>query len=122
MREAPSRVLIEGLVGRGARVQAFDPVAMHEAQRSFGPLEGLRYVDRAMAALEGADALVIATEWKEFRSPDFAAVKTALREGVVFDGRNMYAPDFVESAGLEYHAIGRLTAAVRRQLSADAPR
>ena len=117
MREAPSRVLIEGLVARGARVRAFDPVAMHEAQRVFGPLEGLGYVDRAVDALTGADALVIATEWKEFRSPDFAAMKAALKEAVVFDGRNMYAPEFVEAAGLEYHAIGRLTAAVRSALA-----
>jgi UDPglucose 6-dehydrogenase len=117
MREAPSRVLIEGLIARGATVNAFDPVAMHEAQRAFGPFEGLHYADRAMAAVAGADALVIATEWKEFRSPDFAAVKAALREPVVFDGRNMYAPEFVEAAGLEYHAIGRLTAAVRKSLA-----
>jgi UDPglucose 6-dehydrogenase len=117
MREAPSRVLIQGLVERGAKVNAFDPVAMHEAQRAFGPVEGLHYADRAMAAVAGADALVIATEWKEFRSPDFAALKAALREPVVFDGRNMYAPEFVEAAGLEYHAIGRLTAAVRKSLA-----
>ena len=104
-------------MARGAKVNAFDPVAMHEAQRVFGPVEGLSYADRATAALTGADALVIATEWKEFRSPDFAAMKSALKEGVVFDGRNMYAPEFVEAAGLEYHAIGRLTAAVRKALA-----
>jgi UDPglucose 6-dehydrogenase len=113
MREAPSRVLIDELLGRGATVCAYDPVAMAEAKRAIGDRAGLDYAERAMDALEGADALVIVTEWKEFRSPDFDAVCARLRERVVFDGRNMYAPELVEAAGLEYHAIGRMTAAAR---------
>lgn len=113
MREAPSRVLIAELLRRGASVVAYDPVALAEARRVFAGVAGLSYAERAMAALEGADALVIVTEWKEFRSPDFGAVKAALKVPVVFDGRNMYAPTLPESAGLEYHAIGRLTAASR---------
>jgi UDPglucose 6-dehydrogenase len=113
MREAPSRVLIGELLRRGATVQAYDPVAIREARRVFGDLPGLSFCDKAMPALEGADALVIVTEWKEFRSPDFQAVRQQLRQPIVFDGRNMFAPELVESAGIEYHAIGRLTAAAR---------
>ncbi len=113
MREAPSRVLVAELLQRGATVTAYDPVATGEARRIFAATPGVAFADKAMAAVEGADALVIVTEWKEFRSPDFAALKEALREPVIFDGRNMYAPSLPESAGLEYHAIGRLTAALR---------
>jgi len=111
MREAPSRVIVSELLRRGATVNAYDPVAMHEAGRVFGRVQGLSFADKAMAALADADALVIVTEWKEFRSPDFTAIRAALRQPVVFDGRNMYAPELPESAGIEYHAIGRLTAA-----------
>ena len=113
MREAPSRVLVAELLRRGASVSAYDPVALDEARRIFAGTAGVGFADKAMAALEGADALVIVTEWKEFRSPDFGAIKAALREPVIFDGRNMYPPDLPESAGLEYHAIGRLTAVLR---------
>ncbi len=120
MREAPSRVLVRGLLDRGAAVTAYDPVAVDEARRVLGEHAALSFADTAMAALADADALVIATEWKEFRSPDFAAIRAALREAVVFDGRNMYEPALAEAAGLEYHAIGRLTAA-SRQARAAAP-
>ena len=115
MREAPSRVLVAELLRRGASVVAYDPVAIEEAQRVFGAAAGLSYADKAMSALDGADALVIVTEWKEFRSPDFAAIKAALRTPVIFDGRNMYSPDLPEGAGIEYHAIGRLTSALRQR-------
>jgi UDPglucose 6-dehydrogenase len=115
MREAPSRVLVAELLRRGASVVAYDPVAIEEAQRVFGAAAGLSYADKAMTALDGADALVIVTEWKEFRSPDFAAIKVALRTPVIFDGRNMYSPDLPEGAGIEYHAIGRLTSALRKR-------
>jgi UDPglucose 6-dehydrogenase len=108
MREAPSRVVIDGLLSRGASVQAYDPIAMREARRVFGERPGLGYADSAMAALEGADALVIVTEWKEFRSPDFARIGAKLRQPVIFDGRNMFQPATVAAAGIEYHAIGRL--------------
>ena len=107
MREAASRVLIADLLARGATVRAYDPVAMHEAQRVFGNEPRIAYADSPMAALDGADALAIVTEWKEFRSPDFDAIKAKLKAAVVFDGRNLYEPAQPRAAGLEYHAIGR---------------
>jgi UDPglucose 6-dehydrogenase len=107
MREAPSRVLIEGLWARGATVTAFDPVAMHEARRIFGDDPRLKLVGSPMAALEGADALAIVTEWKVFRAPDFSAVKAELKNPVVFDGRNLYEPKEVRDHGIEYYSIGR---------------
>jgi UDPglucose 6-dehydrogenase len=107
MREAPSRIILKGLLERGASVVAYDPVAQEEAQHVFGDLPGLAYADSPMAALEGADALLIVTEWKEFRSPDFDGIRNALRHPVIFDGRNMYDPAIVRGRGLEYHAIGR---------------
>ena len=110
MREAPSRVLIAELLARGASVSAYDPVAMTEARRVLPKSSTLAFANGAMDALEGADALVIVTEWKEFRSPDFARIRAALRQPVVFDGRNLFAPAAVRSAGIEYHAIGRLGA------------
>ena len=107
MREAPSRAVIDGLVARGATAIAYDPVAMHEAQRAFGAHSSVTYAASPLAALEGADALVIVTEWKEFRSPDFDAVRAALRRPLIFDGRNLYDPAFVRSQGFEYFPIGR---------------
>jgi UDPglucose 6-dehydrogenase len=107
MREAPSRAVVDGLVARGARIVAYDPVAMGEARRVFGELPGLAYADSALQALEGADALLILTEWKEFRSPDFDRIRELLRQPLIFDGRNMFAPAVVTQAGLEYHGIGR---------------
>jgi UDPglucose 6-dehydrogenase len=107
MREASSRILIQGLWELGATVAAYDPVAMDESRRIFGDDARLRYADNPMAALEGADALAIVTEWKEFRAPDFARVKATLKTPAIFDGRNMYTPDIVKSYGLEYSAIGR---------------
>jgi UDPglucose 6-dehydrogenase len=107
MREAPSRVIVDELLARGATVRAYDPAAMHEARRVFGELPGLDYADGPMEAVEGADALVIVTEWKEFRSPDFDALKAALKESVVIDGRNMYPPELPRASGLEYLSIGR---------------
>ncbi|KAB2928698.1 MAG: UDP-glucose/GDP-mannose dehydrogenase family protein [Dechloromonas sp.] len=107
MREAPSRELIADLFAAGATVTAYDPVAMHETQRIYGDEPRLSYADSPMAALEGADALVIATEWKEFRSPDFDTIKQKLKQPLIFDGRNLYDPKFVRSLGIEYFAIGR---------------
>jgi len=107
MREAPSRELIADLFAAGATVTAYDPVAMHETQRIFGDEARLRYAESPMGALDGADALVIVTEWKEFRSPDFAAIKDKLKAPVIFDGRNLYDPKFVRGQGIEYFAIGR---------------
>ncbi|MCE1183699.1 MAG: UDP-glucose/GDP-mannose dehydrogenase family protein [Rhodocyclales bacterium] len=107
MREAPSRELIADLFAAGATVTAYDPVAMHETQRIFGDEPRLRYAENPMGALEGADALVIVTEWKEFRSPDFEAIKATLKNPLIVDGRNLYDPKFVRSTGIEYLAIGR---------------
>jgi UDPglucose 6-dehydrogenase len=107
MREAPSRVVIDSLIQAGAVVQAYDPEALAEAKRIYGGNASLRLCTSPEAALEQADALVIVTEWKEFRSPDFDALSRALRDKIVFDGRNMYEPAFVRRSGLDYHAIGR---------------
>ena len=107
MREASSRRLLAQLWEAGARVRAYDPEAMDEAMRIFGQRPDLELCPSAQAALEGADALVIVTEWKEFRSPDFARLQTALGDAVVFDGRNLYEPAEAEAAGLAYYGIGR---------------
>jgi UDPglucose 6-dehydrogenase len=107
MREAPSRAVIDGLLERGARVLAYDPAAEQEARRLYAGRPGLDYAATPMAALDGADALIVVTEWKEFRSPDFADIRSRLREPVLFDGRNLYDPAMVRSAGLEYHGVGR---------------
>ena len=107
MREASSRRLLQQLWEAGATVRAYDPEAMHETQRIFGERDDLLLCDSAHAALQGADALVVVTEWKQFRSPDFARLKASLLDGVVFDGRNLYEPDEVEAAGLAYYGIGR---------------
>ncbi len=107
MREAPSRPMVEALLEAGAEVVAYDPAAMDAARRNFGDLPRLTYATSAMAALPGADALVIATEWKEFRSPDFDAIAAALRTHLIFDGRNLYDPVALRARGFEYHAIGR---------------
>jgi UDPglucose 6-dehydrogenase len=107
MREAPSREVIAGLLARGARVTAYDPAAIDEAKRVFGDEPRIAYADSPMHALDGADVLVIVTEWKEFRSPDFDAIRAALKTPVVFDGRNLYEPSDVKRAGLEYFPIGR---------------
>jgi UDPglucose 6-dehydrogenase len=107
MREASSRRLLAQLWEAGAKVRAYDPEARAEAGRIFGERGDLVLCDSAAQALEGADALVVVTEWKQFRSPDFAALKAALGDAVVFDGRNLYHPDEVEAAGLAYYGIGR---------------
>ncbi|MCL2635213.1 MAG: UDP-glucose/GDP-mannose dehydrogenase family protein [Betaproteobacteria bacterium] len=107
MREAPSRQLLADLFAAGATVTAYDPVAMDETRRILGDEPRLSYAEQPMAALAGADALIIVTEWKEFRSPDFAAIKEALKQPVIIDGRNLYDPQFVRGMGIEYFAIGR---------------
>jgi len=105
MREAPSRVIISELISRGATICAYDPVAMTEAKRVIS--EPIRYADGPIQALAGADALVIVTEWQEFRSPDFEEMANLLKTKRVFDGRNMYEPSVVKRAGLIYEGIGR---------------
>jgi UDPglucose 6-dehydrogenase len=107
MREASSRRLLPQLWEAGAIVRAYDPEAAHEAGRVFGQRDDFVLCDSAAAALEGADALVVVTEWKQFRSPDFARLKNALGDAVIFDGRNLYDPADVEAAGIAYYGIGR---------------
>jgi len=107
MREAPSRVIVDALAARGARVVAYDPVAMDEARRVFAGAPQLSFAKSPLGACDGADALVVVTEWQEFRSPDFAEVKRRLATPLVFDGRNLYSTQEVRDAGLEYFGIGR---------------
>jgi UDPglucose 6-dehydrogenase len=107
MREAPSRVLLEALWAAGAKVRAFDPAAAKEAKRIWGDRPDLTLTSRGREALDGADALVIVTEWKEFRSPDFDYLKKTLKAPVVFDGRNLYDPVTMKKQGFKYYAIGR---------------
>ncbi|TFH85899.1 UDP-glucose/GDP-mannose dehydrogenase family protein [Billgrantia azerbaijanica] len=107
MREAPSRDLMEALWEVGARVQAYDPEAMKECRRLYGERDDLVLAERRDEALEGAHALVICTEWKAFRTLDFAWLRETLLEPVVVDGRNLFAPETVKAAGLAYYAIGR---------------
>ena len=107
MREAPSLALIDDLVAAGASVRAYDPAAGTEARKIFADSRSITIVDDALDALEGADALAIVTEWQEFRSPDFAAIKKALKTPAIFDGRNLYDPAALRAQGLEYYPIGR---------------
>lgn len=107
MREAPSIPIIKGLLERGARVCAFDPVARENAAKVFGSREGLSYGKDPYDILDGADALLLLTEWPEFRSPDFEKVKELLKEPLVFDGRNQYDPKKMAEMGFIYHGIGR---------------
>lgn len=107
LREAPSLTLISDLLAAGAVVCAYDPAAGVEARRIFK--DRIRVVDAALAALEGADALAIITEWQEFRSPDFGAIKQRLKTPIIFDGRNLYDPSVVKGHGIEYFPIGRRT-------------
>ncbi len=107
MREASSRSLIEALWARGAKVRAYDPVAMNECRRLYGEREDLRLAESAEGVLDGADALAIVTEWNEFRSPNFDRIKRRLKQPAIFDGRNLYDPGMMQSLGFEYYAIGR---------------
>jgi UDPglucose 6-dehydrogenase len=117
MREASSRRLMEALWDAGAKVRAFDPEARSEARRLYGERSDLVLCDNAYQTLDGADALAIITEWKAFRSPDFARIRSMLKEPVVFDGRNMYEPEVVEEAGLAYYGIGRGRSVARPNVS-----
>ncbi len=108
MREATSRVLIYDLLQAGATVTAYDPVAMDEAKRIFNGVAGLTFAKTPSTALNNADALVIVTEWKEFRSQDFSIIKQKLKANIIFDGRNLYDPAVVKCAGIDYKPIGRL--------------
>lgn len=107
IREAPSRVLFEALIQSGAQVKAFDPEAQAEILRVYGHLPGLSVCSTQEETLEGADALCIVTEWKNFWSPDFDKLKMQLADAVIFDGRNLYEPQQLKAKGLRYYAIGR---------------
>jgi UDPglucose 6-dehydrogenase len=107
MREAPSRVLIAELIERGASVCAYDPAAMHEARRVYAGQARVSFAASPLAALEGADALAVVTEWQEFRSPDFEVIRARLKTPAIFDGRNLYDPRDVSRYGIEYFPIGR---------------
>jgi len=112
MRDAPSREVIEQLARMGATIVAYDPAAAEEAHRVLGHIESLRIVDNVASALEGADALLILTEWREFKSPDFDQIRKLLKQPVVFDGRNLYEPSLMKELGFEYMGIGRGTAPI----------
>ncbi len=107
MREATSQVVLPELIRRGGSVVAYDPVAVEQAKKVFAGLPGIEYAASPQAALDGADCLVIITEWKEFRSPDFDEIKRRLKAPVIIDGRNLYEPAFVRGLGIEYSGIGR---------------
>jgi UDPglucose 6-dehydrogenase len=105
MRDAPAITVIEALLAAGATVQAFDPEAMSEAKKVFGAR--VSYANRNYDALKGAAALLVLTEWNEFRRPDFKRIKALLREPVIFDGRNIYDPADLRKLGFTYYSIGR---------------
>ncbi len=107
MREASSRVLMEQLWAAGAKIKAYDPEAMNEAQRIYGHRDDLELMGTKEAALHGADALVVCTEWQNFRAPDFDVIKKTLKNPVIFDGRNLFDPERLEKRGFTYYAIGR---------------
>jgi len=107
MREAPSRTIIDLLMNAGARVRAYDPVAHDEAQRIYAGRADFTLCKNAYEAAEGADALAIATEWQEFRSPDFDRLKELLKAPLIFDGRNLYDPSILNRFGFTYYGVGR---------------
>ena len=115
MREAPSRVVIDALLRAGARIVAHDPIAVEETQRVLALdfadapqlLDHISYAKSPMAAVEGADALIIVTEWKAYRSPNLERMKATMKSPVVFDGRNLYEPALMKAAGVIYQGIGR---------------
>ena len=105
MREAPAITVIEALLNKGAKIQAFDPKAFENAKLIFG--DKIEYAQSAYSALNGADALLLLTEWNEFRNPDFSKIKQLLKTPIIFDGRNQYSGYYLEDRGFEYHQIGR---------------
>jgi UDPglucose 6-dehydrogenase len=107
MREAPSQVIIHELIQRGAKIQAYDPEAMKEAKRIFVNNPNITYFDDQYSALKDANALLIVTEWRQFRMPDFEKINSLLKEKVIFDGRNQYEPDQMKELGYTYYCIGR---------------
>ena len=109
MREAPSRIIIAELLKRGAKLTAYDPKAMAAARAVLPVGSQLRLVDSQQEVLDGSDALLVVTDWKEFKNPDFDTIKALLKQPVVIDGRNLYEPTLMHSLGIEYIGIGRGT-------------
>ena len=115
MREAPSRVLIKELLSRGATVVAHDPVALEAAKAAFQEdfkdhpefTGRLQFSENAMEILDGADAMILLTEWKEYKSPNFSQIKSLLKQALIFDGRNLYEPQVMQEQGFTYEGIGR---------------
>lgn len=107
MREAPSIDIVRELTERGAKVLAYDPVAIETAKEAIGVNPNLSYVEKSFDALEGADAMILVTEWREFREPDFDKVHSMLNDKVIFDGRNQYEPETIRNKGFEYYCVGR---------------
>ena len=106
MREAPALTIIDALLKEGVAIRAYDPEAMKEMKKKVG--NAIKYFDNNYEALKGAHALVVATEWNEFRRPDFDRIKALLKEPVVFDGRNIYDPKVLGARGFMYYGIGRV--------------
>jgi UDPglucose 6-dehydrogenase len=113
IREAPSLEIISCLTSLGAAIVAYDPIATETARVACKGLPGVTFTDKAMKAIDGSIALIIATEWQEFKSPDFAAIKEKLTTPTIFDGRNLYDPQYVASCGLEYYSMGRPTPSIQ---------
>jgi UDPglucose 6-dehydrogenase len=100
-------VIIDALARRGARIKAYDPVALDEARRVLEHVPGIEFAASQEDALHGSDALLIVTEWKQFKSPDFDGIKSTLKQPVIFDGRNLYEPELMQALGIEYFGVGR---------------
>jgi UDPglucose 6-dehydrogenase len=115
MREAASLTVVRALTERGAVVHTYDPVAMAEARSRMKDWGGVEFAANAIDATDGADALVIVTEWKEFRSPDLDALRRNLKQPLIFDGRNLFDPAYISDAGFDYRCVGRALAAVAGQ-------
>jgi UDPglucose 6-dehydrogenase len=107
MREAPSIALIKRLLTAGAYVRVYDPQAAANAESVLGPRDGVTYADTAFSALTGADALALVTEWEEFRAPNVARMRAAMKTPTLFDGRNLYNPQDMRDQGMTYFSIGR---------------
>jgi UDPglucose 6-dehydrogenase len=121
MREAPSRTVIDELTRRGATIRAFDPLAMPRAREIWATCHEVSFADDPLEATRGANALLVLTEWREFRSPDFEALRDAMVEPVVFDGRNLWDPELLADLGFEYRGIGRASVPTERTVIDDAP-
>jgi UDPglucose 6-dehydrogenase len=107
MREAPAVEIIRGLLARGARIRAYDPIAIDNTREILGETSGVEFVDDQYAAVDGADALLLVTEWGEFRQPDFDVVKARMRGSIILDGRNIWTPSRMREAGFTYLGVGR---------------